>query len=94
MDTRAGFVGKGGGGGWSCAGGEGGRRDWVLVAKGGGMCYVGTTLLVRAQRESRIRWGLLGSSMEMGGIYDLLRISRSCSRDVCRTIRASRMGWR
>ena len=94
MDTRAGFVGKGGGGGWGCAGGEGGRRDWVLVAKGGGMCYVGTTLLVRAQRESRIRWGLLGSSMEMRGTYELLRISQSCSRDVGRTKRASRMGWR
>ena len=65
----------------------------MLVAKGGGMCYVGPTLLVRAQRESRIRWGLLGSSMEMGGIYDLLRVSQPCSRDVGRTKRAGRMGW-
>ena len=93
MHTCIGFVGKGGGGGWSCAGGEGRRRDWVVVAERGGMCYIGPALLVRAQRESRIRWGMLGSSMDMRGTYELLRISQSCCREVGRIERASWMDW-
>lgn len=65
----------------------------MLVAKRGGMYYVGAALLVRAQRESRIRWGMLGSTMEMRGTYELLRMSQPCRREVGRTKRADRMGW-
>ena len=67
MHTCAGSVGEGGGGGGGCAGGERGRRHRVLVAKRGGMCYIGAALLVGACRESRIRWWLLGTSMEVRG---------------------------
>ena len=68
MHTCAGSVGQGGGGGGGCAGGERGRRHLVLlVAKRGGMCYIGAALLVGACRESRIRWRLLGTSLEVRG---------------------------
>ena len=56
------------------------------------MCYVGATLLIGACRESRIRRWLMGTSMEVRGTWELLRICLPCCREVDRAKRARRMG--
>ena len=94
VDTCAGSVGQGGGGGRGRTGGEGGRRHRVLMTKRCGMCYVGAALLlVGACGESRIRLGLLGTSMEVRGTWELLWICQPCCWEIGRAERAGRMGW-
>ena len=93
VDTCAGSVGQGGGGGGRRTGGEWSRRHRVLMTKRGGMCYVGAALLVGACRESRIRLGLLGTSMEVRRTWELLWICQPSCSEIGRTERAGRMGW-